>query len=224
MTIPQSGAPAASLVRCMQQLLSEGLTTGTNGNASLRSVGGMLITPTGIRPAELMPESVVAMDLGGNVASSQLAPSSEWPMHAAIYHARPDVHAIVHCHSHYATSLACNRLSIPAFHYLVALAGGDSIPCAPYATFGSDELGRHVAGALRERHACLIANHGQVTVGTDLESALELARRVEEMAAQYHACLSAGGPVLLTKDEMNDIRSRISGYGQPKRTRTGADE
>ena len=219
MTIPQSLSPAASLVRCMQQLLSEGLTTGTNGNASLRSAGGMLITPTGIRPSELTPESIVAMDLEGNIASAQLAPSSEWPMHASIYRARPDVHAIVHCHSHYATALACNRLSIPAFHYLVALAGGDSIPCAPYATFGSAELGQQVAGTLRERRACLLANHGQISVGPDLESALELARRVEELAAQYHACLSAGGPVLLTKDEMDEIRARISNYGQPKRTR-----
>lgn len=204
----------------MQQLLSERLTTGTNGNASLRSATGMLITPTGIRPSELRPESIVAMDLEGKLASAQLTPSSEWPVHAAIYRARPDVHAIVHCHSHYATTLACNRLSIPAFHYLVALAGGDSIPCAPYATFGSAELAQQVAGALRERRACLMANHGQISVGPDLESALELARSVEELAAQYHACLSAGGPVLLTKDEMDEMRARISSYGQANGTRT----
>ena len=138
-------------------------------------------------------------------------------MHASIYRARADVDAIVHCHSRYATALACSRREIPAFHYMVAVAGGDSIRCAPYATFGSVELGRSVTDALRDRSACLMANHGQISVGPDLESALELARRVEELAAQYHACLAIGAPALLTVAEMDEVLEKISGYGQPRR-------
>jgi len=217
MASQHSDAPAASLVRCMQQLFAEGLTTGTTGNCSLRAIGGMLITPTGLHPSALTPESIVAMDFDGNTQSAQLAPSSEWPMHVSIYNARPEVEAIVHCHSRYATSLACNRIDIPAFHYLVALAGGDSIRCAPYATFGSNELGLAVTHALRDRRACLMANHGQISIAADLESALELARKVEELAAQYHTCMTAGGAAILSKAQMDDVLARISGYGQPRR-------
>lgn len=202
----------------MQRLFAEGLTTGTTGNCSVRSAEGMLITPTGMHPAALTPGSIVAMNLAGDSRPAEFAPSSEWPMHAAIYRARQEVGAIVHCHSRFATSLACSRRDIPAFHYLVALAGGDSIRCAPYATFGSAELGQLVVDALRDRRACLMANHGQITVGPDLESALELARKVEELAAQYQACLAIGGPAVLNEAEMNEVFERIGGYGQPKRS------
>jgi len=200
----------------MQQIFAEGLTTGTTGNASLRTDGGMLITPTGVHPAAITVENVVAMDLNGNQQSGRFAASSEWPMHAAIYRTRSDVSAIVHCHSRYATSLACCRRGIPAFHYMVAVAGGDSIRCAPYATFGSVRLGQLVTEALRDRSACLLANHGQICVGPDLDSALELSRKVEELAAQYHACLAIGGPGVLSDTEMKEMLEKFDGYGQPK--------
>lgn len=220
MTSHQANESAASVVHCMRRLFAEGLTTGTTGNASLRSGDGMLITPTGIHPAEMTPEAVVTMDLAGHPRPGPYAPSSEWPMHAAIYRARTDVGAIVHCHSRCATALACSRRDIPAFHYMVAMAGGDSIRCAPYATFGSSELGQLVVDSLRERRACLMANHGQICVGADLEDALDLARKVEELAALYQACLAIGDPALLGDAEMREVLEKIRNYGQPKRSLT----
>jgi len=129
---------AAELVRTMRYLESTGLNTGTAGNGSCRADGqGYWITPSGVAPASLTPESIVSMSFGATAGSALTTPSSEWRMHHDIYLARPDVGAIIHTHSTYATALACARKSIPAFHYMVAVAGGDSIRCAPYATFGT---------------------------------------------------------------------------------------
>jgi L-fuculose-phosphate aldolase len=202
--------------RCMQRIAAAGLSAGSSGNASERTAQGMRITPSGVLPERLDAEGLVEMSLDGQVFHGRLAPSSEWPMHAAIYLARPDAQAIVHCHSHHATALACCGRDIPAFHYMVAVAGGDSIRCAPYALFGSSELAAHAVTALRERKACLLANHGQIALGETIEAALALATEVEALAAQYCAALAIGGPRLLDADAMNQVMQRFSGYGQPR--------
>ena len=208
-----------ALVHCMRRLVSAGLTTGTSGNASVRDGDGMLITPTGVLPEDMRPGSMVSTGFDGEFAPEGLAPSSEWQLHAAIYLERPEVAAIVHCHSRHATVLACCRRDIPPFHYMIAAAGGASIRCSSYATYGSEALARNALDALEGRSACLLANHGQLSVGPDLEEALRIAREVEELAAQYWSCLAIGGPTLLGRDEMDAVLKKFSGYGQPQPAR-----
>ena len=200
----------------MRQLLASGLSRGTSGNASVRYGTGMLITPTGVSPDQLFAHSMTETDLDGRLLAGELAPSSEWPMHAAIYRARADAQAIVHCHSRYATALACCGRGIPAFHYMVAVAGGDSLRCAPYALFGSDSLADLAVTALHDRRACLLGNHGQITIGRTLDAALALAVEVEALAAQYWATLAIDGPRLLSAAEMAEVQQKFAGYGQPR--------
>ncbi len=203
-----------ALARVMQELASRGLSAGTSGNASLRTTRGFLITPTGVSPERLTRDSAVEVDLAGTVLSGRLRPSSEWPMHAAIYAARSDAESIVHCHSRHATALACCGLAIPAFHYMVAVAGGDSIRCAPYAVFGSPALAGAAVAALAGRRACLLANHGQIAIGSTPERALALAVEVEELAAQYLLARQAGTPRILDDEEMAEVLVRFGSYGQ----------
>jgi L-fuculose-phosphate aldolase len=217
MKTPRSGSPGSDLVECMQRIAAAGLSQGSSGNASVRNASGMWITPTGMPPARLCANDAVKTDLSGRVLAGTLRPSSEWPMHAAIYRARPDAHAIVHCHSRHATALACCGRDIPAFHYMIAVAGGDSIRCSPYALFGSDALAGAAVAALHARRACLLGNHGQIALGDSLESALALAIEVEELAAQYCAALAIGEPRILDAAEMREVMQRFAGYGQPQR-------
>jgi L-fuculose-phosphate aldolase len=154
------------------------------------------------------------MDLDGRVLAGSLRPSSEWRMHAGIYRARPDAQAIVHCHSRHATALACCGRDIPAFHYMVAVAGGESIRCAPYAPFGTQELADVALVALGGRKACLLANHGQLTLGTTLAAAMALAQEVEELAAQYAAALAIGEVRVLDELQMREVIARFADYGQ----------
>jgi L-fuculose-phosphate aldolase len=190
-----------------------------SGNVSRRFGDGFLVTPTGVAYADLTPEALAFVPLDGAPHRGPLLPSSETPFHLAIYHARPDISAIVHCHSPHATALACTGKGVPPFHYMVAAAGGPSILCAPYATFGTEELSRHAVEALADgRRACLLANHGQIACGPTLPRALELAREVEALARQYILSLQAGGPVLLGEDEMARVLEKFRTYGaQPKR-------
>jgi len=176
----------------------------------------MLITPTGIAPEQLLPEHIVHMSLTGEVDAEQLAPSSEWQMHADVYLAKPGAEAVVHCHSPYATILACARKPIPSVHYMVAAAGCNEIPLADYATFGSKTLSAAALQGLSTATACLLANHGQLTVAADLPSALKLAELVEELAHCYWGTLAIGGPVLLDKRQMDDVLSAFASYGQQK--------
>jgi len=157
---------------------------------------------------------IVSMSLSGEVISGSLKPSSEWHFHCGIYQSRSDINAIVHSHSPYATGLACNRKSIPAFHYMVARAGGDSIRCADYATFGTEELSNNTITALRDRKACLLANHGQIAVGDDLHQAFSLAIEVEEMARQYSIAEQFGQSVLLDEEEMKLNLEKFREYGK----------
>ena len=192
----------------------ERLSLGTSGNVSARWEGGMLITPTGVVYEDLLPDDVVFVAADGTPAEGALNPSSEWPFHLTAYDARPDAGAVVHCHSLNATALACAHKSIPAFHYMVAVAGGDNIPLARYATYGSEELAVNVGEALSDRKACLMANHGQIACGATLQDALHLAAQVEDLAAQYLKTMEAGTPQLLDDEEMARVIEKFSNYGQ----------
>ena len=192
-----------------------GLSPGRSGNVSCRWKGGMLITPTGMAYEAIRPRDIVFVNAKGAVPGKRSRkPSSEWRFHLAAYRARPDVKAVVHTHSMHATVLACAHRPIPAFHYMVAVAGGKDIPLVPYDTFGTQELADYVAKGLAERNACLMANHGQIAVGGSLGSALELAREVEVLAEQYAKVLALGEPHILPDDEMARVLERFKNYGQ----------
>jgi len=206
------GALRAQVVEIARRMSTSGLSHGRSGNVSARHDDGMLITPSGAAYDTLTPEDIVYMDAHG--AASGGKPSSEWRFHLAAYAARAEAGAVVHCHSRSATALACAHRPIPAFHYMVAVAGGTDIPLVPYATFGTPELAAHVAEALAERKACLMANHGQIAVDASLEAALELAGEVETLAAQYLEVLKLGKVHLLNDAQMQEVLEKFKDYGQ----------
>jgi L-fuculose-phosphate aldolase len=189
-----------------------GINQGTSGNISLRHGDGLLITPTSTPYEAMQPEQIVYMHLDGNHDPAQ-RPSSEWRFHRDILRARPDVQAIVHAHPPYSTMLAIMGMEIPPVHYMVAVAGGDTIRCAPYATFGTQELSEQALRALEGRTACLLAHHGMIALGPSLPKAMWLAVEVETLARQYHGCLQIGTPPLLPKEEIEKVRVRMAGYG-----------
>jgi L-fuculose-phosphate aldolase len=189
-----------------------GINQGTSGNISLRHGDGMLVTPTSTPYEAMKPEQIVYMHLDGNHDPAQ-RPSSEWRFHRDILKARPEVQAIVHAHPPYSTMLAIMGMEIPPVHYMVAVAGGDTIRCAPYATFGTQELSEHAVHALEGRMACLLAHHGMIAVGPSLPKAMWLAAEVETLSRQYHGCLQIGTPPLLPKEEIEKVRVRMAGYG-----------
>ncbi|SHN82280.1 class II aldolase/adducin family protein [Bradyrhizobium erythrophlei] len=189
-----------------------GINQGTSGNISLRHDDGMLITPTSVPYNAMQVDQIVFMKLDSEPGGGQ-RPSSEWRFHRDILKARPEVNAVVHAHPPFATVLAIMGREIPAVHYMIACAGGDTIRCAPYATFGTEELSRHAVTALADRSACLLAHHGMIVVGTSLAKAMWLAVEVETLARQYHGCLQIGTPPLLSKAEIENVRTRMAGYG-----------
>jgi L-fuculose-phosphate aldolase len=190
------------------------LNRGKSGNVSARIAVGFLVTPTGLAYESMQPGDVVAMKQDGTAQGPRL-PSSEWRFHRDIYAARPEVGAIVHAHSPFATSIACLGRDIPPFHYMIAVAGGKDIRCAAYATFGTQELSDHALRALEGRKACLLANHGMIAVGTSLSAALALAVEVEALAEQYWRALQIGTPNLLSHAEMEVVLEKFRSYGQP---------
>jgi len=202
------------LVRTLRQLAARGLNRGTSGNASVRCGLGMLVTPTGIVPDQLTPQSMVLIDAQGECAPGALRPSSEWRMHWGILSRRADVHAVVHCHSRHATTLACAGKTVPSLHYMVAVSGRAEIPLAPYHPFGSEELAAAVVDTLQGGYACLMANHGQIVAAASLTRALAVAEEVEEQAAVYWGTLAIGGPRLLSPLEMDEVLQRFRDYGQ----------
>lgn len=206
-------AARQQLLETMQTLAREGLNSGASGNASLRLPTGMLITPSGIPADQLTPVQMVAMALDGSGIDSPWRPSSEWHLHAAIYRARPDVDAIVHCHSRSATALASCRRELPPFHYMVAMLDG-AVHCSDYALFGTEALAQVTLTALGERHACLLANHGQITVGTTLAQALTRTQLLESLAGSYLDALAVGGPVLLDERELAEAMVQFLDYGR----------
>lgn len=207
----------SALVQSAQASVRLGLNSGTVGNFSLRHGAGMLITPTGIAPGAMTADQIVAMDLHGKWQGDWV-PSSEWSIHAHIYAARPDAGAVIHAHPDHCVALSCLRQAIPPFHYMIAGFGGTTIPCAPYACFGSVDLAKAVAGALGPNlSACLMANHGMVALGPDLATALSRAAKLETLARQYLLARAAGDPVLLTPAEMEEVAARYAGYGKQPR-------
>jgi L-fuculose-phosphate aldolase len=204
------------LLHTARALCELGLNRGTSGNVSVRDGDGYLITPSGMAVDAMGPRDMVWMGLDGRVEGDR-APSSEWRFHRDIFAQRPEVGAVVHTHAMFATTLACQRRDIPPFHYMIALAGGDSIRCAPYALFGSQALSDAALVALADRRACLLANHGMIALGRDLPQALDIALEVETLSEQYWRALQAGAPVLLSAQEMAEAIEQFKGYGKWKK-------
>ena len=199
------------LLTASQQLAAWGLNKGASGNVSVRTQQGFLVTPSGMAVEAMDAASMVHMQWDGTAEVGK-KPSSEWRFHRDVLQAQPKANAVVHAHSTFATTLACLRKRIPAFHYMIAIAGGDSIECADYALFGSQALSDNALQALAERKACLLANHGMIATGRDLPHALSVALEVENLAEQYCLALQVGEPVLLTGDEMRAVFAQFKGY------------
>lgn len=204
------------LLAMTRKLVELGLNQGTSGNVSVRAADGFLITPSGMDVEAMTPHDMVCMGFDGapaNRNNDERQPSSEWRFHRDILQARQEVGAVIHTHSMFATTLACLRKHIPPFHYMIAVAGGDSIRCAPYALFGSQALSDLALQALQGRKACLLANHGMIVIGSDLEKALALALEVETLCEQYWRALQVGEPYLLSEQEMTEVAQQFKGYG-----------
>ena len=203
----------ADLIATARALRPAGLNKGTAGNVSVRAGNGFLITPTGLPYDTLVPDDIPHMALDGTHTGHR-QPSSEWRFHRDLYAARPEVGAVLHAHSPFAVSLACLRRDIPPFHYMIARFGGDTIRCADYALFGSAELSTAAMQAMAGRQGCLLANHGLLVAGRDLDEALALAVELEELSEQYWRACQLGQPVLLTPEEMGAVLERFRTYGQ----------
>ncbi len=200
------------LLQAAETLADLGLNRGAAGNVSVRDGDGFLVTPSGMPPEIMRPRDMVWMGCDGTVEGER-APSSEWRFHRDILQARPEVGAVVHTHSTFATTMACLRRDIPPFHYMIAVAGGDSIRCAPYALFGTQALSDAALCALQDRKACLLANHGMIALGRDLRTALSVAVEVESLCEQYWRTLQVGAPYILSNDEMAEVFARFRNYG-----------
>ncbi|AZO16390.1 L-fuculose-phosphate aldolase [Mesorhizobium sp. M2A.F.Ca.ET.043.05.1.1] len=211
MTVSDRDVRQAIIDACIE-MNALGINQGTSGNISCRHGEGMLISPTSTPYDTLVPEDIVFMAWDGEV-DGRLPPSSEWRFHLDIMKARPEVNAVVHAHPTYCTTIAIMGRKIPAIHYMVAVAGGNDIRCAPYATFGTAELSAHAVEALRGRKACLLAQHGMIAVGSSLAQAMWLAVEVETLARQYHGALQIGEPPILSDEEVENVIKRMASYG-----------
>lgn len=207
-----SGTEREDLIATAIAMNASGINVGTTGNLSLRVKDGMLVTPSRIPYADLQPQDIVPVAMDGSWPDSQ-NPSSEWRFHRDIYSQRPDAQAIVHAHPVYCSALASLHRSIPAFHYMVAVAGGKDIRCCGYATYGTQELSELVLAALQGRKACLMANHGLVCLESTLPRALALAIEVENLARTYCQALQIGEPVILDDTEMLRVIAKLGGKG-----------
>lgn len=207
-----TATPAAQLLHTAQQMAASGLNKGTSGNASVRLADGYLITPSGMPATQLSTHSMVYMDWAGEAEAGK-KPSSEWRFHRDILQARPEINAVVHCHSMFATTIACLGRDVPPFHYMIATVGGDHIRCAPYALFGTQALSDAAVTALQDRMACLLAHHGMIALGKTLAQALAIAVEVENLCEQYWRLLQLGEPALLTARQMQAVHAQFQGYG-----------
>lgn len=207
--------PASEIIRIANAMDAAGFAPSKSGNVSMRTDKGFVITPAGKPFAQLTPADLVHLDPGGSRIRGRWPPSSEWRFHAAIYAARSDIAAVVHTHSPRATALSCARKGIPAFHYMIAIAGGAEIACAKYATFGTQELADNLVVALGARNAALLANHGVATCGRSLQQAWAIAREVENLAGEYLDILASGlKPVILDNAEIKRVLKTFAGYGR----------
>jgi len=204
------------IIKYVKKLNSTNLSALRSGNISIRAsangINGFLITPSGIKYNNLEPKNIIFISESGLFENEKTQPSSEWKAHRDIYLLKKEVKSIVHCHSVCATAVSSFRKSVPAFHYMIGIAGGNDIKCAKYATFGSKELSLNITKSLKKRSACLISNHGQVAVGNSLEEAFELAEEVENLCNQYINCLRVGIPKILSKKEMERVLERMKNY------------
>ena len=209
------------VIKYAKKLNSSNLSPLRSGNISIRAEQyekeGFLITPSGIKYDQLKEENIVFLELdeslnNDKISKNDLNPSSEWRFHQDIYIKKKDALAIVHAHSPHATAVSAHGKNIPAFHYMIALAGGNDIKCAEYATFGTKELSQNILTALEMRKACLMSNHGQVAFGKNLEEAFELAQEVENICHQYINTIKLGEPKILSFEEMNKILEKTKSY------------
>lgn len=207
----------SDIVAFGKRMLVRGLVTGTGGNLSVRSGRRVALSPSGVEYEAMKPEDVAVVDLEGGLLEGGMKPTSEMSLHLALYHARPDITAVVHTHSPYACVMACLRREIPPFHYLVALVGR-KIPVAPYACFGTPELARYAVEAMGEGKAGLLANHGMVSVGGSLTEAFRVAETVEFLAMVYSRVLSLGEPGILTDEEVDQVLEAFKSYGPSRGT------
>lgn len=206
-----SGDLREQLLTTARAMNGQGLNQGTSGNVSVREGAGFLITPSALAYDQCWPEDLVWLDMDGS-AQGKRRPSSEWRMHRDIYHHFPQAGAILHAHSSYCTTLACLERSIPAFHYMVAMAGGDSIRCTPYALFGSQQLSDVAVAGLQDRSATLLGHHGMICYAANLEQVLALAIEVEALARMYLQALQVGEPPILSAANMAEVLERFAAY------------
>jgi len=214
------------VARC-RELNDRGINQGMSGNISARCGDGFLISPSGFPYERMRAEHIVPMRFDGSY-EGELRPSSEWRFHLDILASREDVQAVIHAHPMYCTTLAIMNLDIPPLHYMIAVSGGDSIRCAPYATFGTQQLSKNALEALGRGNACLLANHGVIVTGGNLAGAMWLLVEVETLAQQYVHTLQLGGPRLLVDEQLADVRkAMMGGYGRPvqraRKPGSGAD-
>jgi len=200
------------VIKYAKMLNSKNLSALRSGNISVRYMEGFLITPSGAKYSSLKNKDIVFVSLSGEFDPKKGIPSSEWRFHQDIYLNKMEAKAIVHAHSNCATAISTHGKGIPAFHYMVAMAGGNDIKCAKYATYGTRELSKNILKALRQRNACLIGNHGQIAYSENLSKAFELAEEVENLSNQYIKALKIGKPKTLSSKEMNKVLSKAKNY------------
>lgn len=211
--LPKDSTPLrADLIAAAERLVSSGLTRNTSGNVSRRVAGGFLVTPTGMAYDTLAPEDIVFIDEVGT-PHGRRRPSSEWRMHFDLFASRLEVGVVLHAHSPFCTTLACLGRGIPAFHYMVAVLGGIDVRCSGYATFGTEALSRLALEALEGRKGCLLANHGMIVIGKDVDDAFKLGIELETLAEMYWRTLQIGEPTLLDDAEMARVLVKFSTYG-----------
>ncbi len=203
----------ATMLDVVAKLEQKGFNHGSSGNVSCRLGEDMLVTPTGGNSANMTAERLVRLDREGETVGDGI-PSSEWHMHQAILHAYPYVQAVIHTHADCCVALSCLAKPIPAFHYMIASFGGNDVPCAPYATFGTRALAAGAVAALKDRKACLLANHGMIVAAGSLQSAFDLTVKLETLARQYLLACQAGTPALIPDDEIERVLERYKYYGR----------
>ena len=206
-----------ALVDYSRLCVTRRLSNATAGNISMRHGSGMLITPSGIEPEAMHPDQIAEVAFDGSFSGTH-KPSSEWALHGALYQLRPDARAIVHAHPTYCVALSCLREALPPFHYMVAGFGGNEVPCAPYAPFGSQALAEAVARTMGQTYsACLMANHGMIALAGTLDAAFAKTEKLEVLAHQYQLARSMGAPVLLSDGDMATVHDsyKTYGYGKP---------
>jgi L-fuculose-phosphate aldolase len=201
----------SALLDTSRRMVELGLNRGTAGNASVRCGNDILITPSALPVAEMSEQDIVLLDADGKILQGR-KPSSEWRFHRDIFNARPEIGAVLHMHSTFATTIACLGRDVPAVHYHIAVAGGDTIRCTPYSIFGEQNLSDLALQALADRKACLLGNHGMIALGKDLADALSVALEVEYLCEIYWRTLQAGEPNILSAQQMHEVKQKFVDY------------